>query len=156
MRNQNATLLGISIGTNTVGLVLVRYKTLVDWQVKTFHGEWSSYKERVIIQTLTKYIKQNVVTTIALNAPEASRSSEAIKSLIRSLQRFSTQKGIAVHSVGINVIKKVTETRNKKELSDYLVKKYPELRFMYQRQVKSKNDYYIKLFEAMGAAHVCL
>ena len=156
MRSQNETTLGISIGTNTVGLVLVRYKTLVDWQVKTFHGEWSKNKEQIILNTLTKYIKQNCVTTIALKYPEPSRSSLALKSLIRLLQKHSAQNGIKVHSVGINIIKKVTDTKNKKELTVYLVKKFPELRTMYERQEKSKNDYYIKMFEATGAAFVCI
>jgi RNase H-fold protein (predicted Holliday junction resolvase) len=156
MKSQSETTLGISIGTNTVGLVLVRYKTLVDWQVKTFHGEWSRNKEQIIVNTITKYIRQNHVTTIALKFPESSRSSMAIKSLIRLLQKHCSQKGIKVHSVGINVIKAVTETKNKKELTVYLVRKYPELRTMYERQEKSKNDYYLKMFEAVGAAFVCI
>jgi len=156
MKSQGETILGISIGTNTVGLVLMRDKVLVDWQVKTFNGSWSRYKERIIVKSITRYIKIHSVTCIALKSPEASRSSIALKALIRSIQKFSAGNGIKLHSVGIKVIKRVTETKNKKELMKHVVWKYPELRMMLIRQEKTKNNYYIKLFEAMGAVMLCL
>ena len=38
---------------------------------------------------------------------------------------------------------------NKKLFGEYIVKKYPELKLVYKRQIGSKNGYYIKMFEAI-------
>ena len=156
MRSQNETILGISIGTNTVGLTLIKKKELSDWSIKTYNGQWSRYKEQVIVNSIIKYIERNEVCTVAFKSPEDCRSSEAVKGLSKAIHRYCLRRKIGFHTISINIIKRVTGCKNKHELMKFIAEKYPEMRSKVRRQEKSKNHYYFKLFEALGAAMLCL
>lgn len=156
MRSQNETILGISIGTNTVGLALVKHNVLTDWSIRTYNGQWSRYKEQAIVNSIINYIERNQVSTVAFKSPEDCRSSQAVKGLSKAIHRHCLRRKIGFHTVGINIIKRVTGCKNKHELMRFIAEKYPEMRSKVKRQEKSKNQYYFKLFEALGAVMICL
>jgi hypothetical protein len=156
MRSQSEIILGISIGTNTVGLALIKNRELTDWSIKTYNGQWSRYKEQSIVNSIINYIERNQVSVVAFKSPEDCRSSQAVKGLTKIIHKHCLRRKIGFHTVGINIIKRVTGCKNKHELMRFIADKYPEMRQKVKRQEKSKNHYYFKLFEALGAAMLCL
>lgn len=147
-------ILGISIGTSTIGLAFIKDKILIDWQMKSFVGAWSRYKMRIIELTIERYVERHKINEIAVKVPEELRSSKNIGQLIRIIKKEFTGKQIPVCLYTIMEIKTEYGVRNKMELMECFLEKYPELKFVFEKQKQSKNKYHIKIFEAVAVAEI--
>jgi hypothetical protein len=145
------TVLGLSVGTQLMGLSLVRNDTLVDWQVKNFEGKWTKIKLKIILLSIERYIKQNAVTVVKLKVPESCRSSPAVKQLTYELVRLCERENVPVGTCTIADLKLFYDVRNKRELMQTAVMQYPELTYMLTKANEVKRIYYAKMFEAVLA-----
>lgn len=145
------TVLGLSVGTQLMGLAMVQKGSLEDWQVKTFSGKWDWIKLKAISLNIERYINRHGIASVILKVPEPCRSSPAIEQLTKSLVRVCEQKSVQVRLCTINDLKDICEANNKTELMKATLVHYPELTYLLDRAKKDKKIYYVKIFEAVLA-----
>lgn len=152
MQNQKNKFLGISVGTQLMGLALRNVSTLEDWQVKNFEGIWSKSKLRIINSIVIKYINENSVRSVAIKVPEPNRSSPALKELIKGLNKSCLDSGLEVITYTINELKLACGVKNKSEMMQMVLSIHPELSHVFAKTQKVKKVYYVKIFEAVVAS----
>ncbi|MFN8288959.1 MAG: hypothetical protein U0U70_01760 [Chitinophagaceae bacterium] len=76
----------------------------------------------------------------------ALRIEEYFKSLGIPVSICTREKLLSVCTVG--------HEKTKKALMQSLVLRYPELTYCHQKELRNKNKYYVKLFEAVAVATV--
>lgn len=152
MPNQKNNILGISVGTQLMGLALKNGIALEDWQVKNFEGVWSKRKLKIISLTVSRYIKEKNVQYVALKVPEDNKSSEAMKTLLKELQRVCVGQNVELLTCTINELKLCCGANNKEELMKYVLARHPELSQVFVKTQKVKKVYYVKIFEAVMAS----
>lgn len=141
--------LGISIGTRRNGVAILD-GILKEAQVHSFNERWSREKGDVIIGTFQWYIEHYGATHVIVKVPKASHFSLALKQLIGSLDKYCNSRGCLVEYVDIKAIKQLEPyIVNKQTLRQIVVDRYPELTLELNKEIKNKQPYYIKVFEAV-------
>lgn len=148
---QKNNILGLSVGTQLMGLARINKRSLEDWQVKNFEGNWSKMKLKIILLFVERYIQEHGVTSVVLKIPEPCNSSSAIEMLTNSLIWLCESKNIRVHTCTIVDLKQLCGATNKSELIQYVIALYPELSHVFAKSQKVKKVYYARIFEAVLA-----
>jgi len=158
---QTQNILGISLGTRTIGMAMIVNGELVDWYVKAFKGAWSEQKKELILDTIDRMIERYTAGAfaitlkgLAVKIPNAMDRHSAVLDLHKDINFLAQGKDIATETFSIRSLKVFCDVRNKKELRATVFKLYPELKNEFNKDVQNRNAYYIKLFEAVLAAHV--
>lgn len=89
--------------------------------------------------------------------PYAYHQTEAYKELISSIQTYFEAKNIPVYTEPPEALYTFCSTeqkKTKKALMRSLCLLYPQLSFCYQKEMRNKNKYYVKLFEAVGVGTI--
>jgi len=149
------TILGISLGTRTMGIAVYNNGQLVKWKAKAFYGTWSTAKQKKIIGVLEKVIDHYTVFAIAMKVPSPARSSPELNQLVSTLKKLATQKSIKVRIYSIQELKSycpAEKKRNKMDLVNWCVEKSPLLFYEYKRIKANHSAYYMKVFEAIVVA----
>jgi hypothetical protein len=87
--------------------------------------------------------------------PHAYHQTEAFLTLLDCITTFFAEKNIPVCSETLETILGIcgpNQKKTKKVLMHTLVQSYPALTHCYQKELRNKNKYYIKVFEAVAAA----
>jgi|DEB19_MinimDraft_2_1074335.scaffolds.fasta_scaffold02255_6 Holliday junction resolvasome RuvABC endonuclease subunit len=157
MPNTRKTILGISPGTNTMGIALMKGNQLIDWRVKVFEKNWSPQKLDKIINVIHQIINKHNVSAIAIKVVHPNRSSDGLNQLISAIRSLSKNKKVTLFTCSIWDVKthclKDGKT-NEGIIVEYVFQKHPELHREYQKEINSKNPYYVKGFEAIAIAHM--
>ena len=149
------TNLGISIGTRTMGMAVLRDGALVDWRIKTFWKKWSTDKLEAIITVIHKQISRFEITSITLKKPVGSHCSGNIQRIVDRIQALSRERHIKLRECTIRDLKQryTSDYRaNKGILISALAVRYPELSTAYSKERSNRNPYHAKLFEAIECA----
>lgn len=151
------TVLGISLGTRTIGIAMVRHQQLIDYRVKTFKGKWTKGKLDHIVAVLEDIIITQGVTYIAFKIPPLNRRSDALETLKETLIELAKNHKISIKSFDIHDIKKFCKNQpNREGIIQFLSEKHAQLYRELCKENKNRNGYYIKLFEAVGVAFMVL
>jgi Holliday junction resolvasome RuvABC endonuclease subunit len=155
MERLNQTILGISPGTRSIGIGVIRDGELLDARVKTFPGKWSESKQKTILGAISKLINDFNVTAVFLKTIHESRSSAALNQLIYEIKNLLEKRKtkFCLYTI-IDLKRHCLERRsgNRRTLMEQITEKYPELMFDRDKEIKSRNKYYTKMFEAIGCA----
>lgn len=153
---ENATILGISVGTWQCGIALIRNGTLVDWKSKSYRGKWSENKLSRIIGSLEKIIERNGVKKIGCKVALQIKTYK-IDSIVAALKDVAKQRDISFCITFIEELKanENAQISNKELYIEHLSGLFPELTPMLRRHRKVKTEYYFRVFEAIGAALHC-
>ncbi len=154
---ENVPILGISLGTRQCGIVILRNGTLVDWKVKNFAGIWSENKRLRIVGTIEKYIVRNGIKQICCKMPIHLRTMR-IDSLLEAIKEVAIRRDVKLCITTILELKanEMACIGNKDEYAELLSRVYPELSPILNRHRKVRTEYYLRIFEAVGAAQQCL
>ncbi len=150
MRTTQA-ILGVSPGTHSMGLAVMKAGELIEWRVKTFKGSWSHGKLKDVLFVLMEYVETHSIKTIALKKPDMHRSSEGLDQLVSELRVWAKMNRIKVVSFTLQEMKKhFSKEKNfsKTEMIKQVALQYPELYVEYNKEQRNKNVYYEKMFEA--------
>lgn len=126
----------------------------MDWQIKTFKDKWIPRKQKMIVQSILTVIKRYNVSTVALKIPYRAEKTTNLSALLRAIQTAFSKQGIPLHQYTLNELKK-NDADNKQLMMAQIVKKYPCLHSLYQKERSNRNHYYLKIFEALLAADHC-
>ena|ERR1700679_2364383 len=149
--SKHGIVLGISPGTIDNGLAVFQDGNLIDYQVKTFREKYSPQKMRRILAFILGIIELHEVNAVAVKIPkEDKRQSKKVLQLISHIEKMAVTKNIPVVKSELSFLKEKSESGSRKELSKYLMHKYPELTFMDNNKL-NKDTYYGKMVEAIAA-----
>lgn len=149
-------MLGISIGTRSVGIAVFRKGHLVEWQVKSFKGKMNEQKPYMISGAILKLVREYDCKEVVIRMPNKAHNYENVILLKKHLSKSLTNRRIPIYWYSLSDIKEGLDISicNKQELLDWTANNYTQLRLVYAKEKKNKNSYYVKLFEAVAALHI--
>jgi hypothetical protein len=142
-------IIGISAGTRIVGVAIIKKGELLDWRVKSYKAQWSKAKENAIIETISKLCDYYHADSLAIKETDPLRSSLPVEHLQKAIKGLAKSKRLTLASYSLADL---NYARRKKQLSEDIVEKYPELRSEYKRECNNKREYYARMFEAAAIA----
>ncbi len=149
--------LGISPGTQSMGIAVLKEGRLAHWKIQKFQGAWDHKKRRTIVHFLSQQISRNKVEAIAVKIPDVLPISDGYIQLLGAMNVLFERKGIKAVYYTLSDLKKhycLEKKINKKALTECIVAKHPELLLEYRKEQNNRNPYYHKLFEAVAVAQV--
>ena len=145
--------LGISVGSRTVGIAILSGGNLLDCRIRTFHDKWSEDKLKDILDAIQRTIRERDITAVGLKAPLPALCSENIRRITEGIQALCSLQHIeVVHCPLLDMKRKYTakQRTDKGILVSALAFKYPELISLCTGS--RRNKYKDKLFEAVECA----
>jgi len=155
---RQVSVLGISIGTRSMGIAILRGDVLMRWEMRSFPYTWSPEKLHAIVSAITDLITDHSPDLIAIRSPSAQHASIGLELLIKALQKLSTPKGVLIRFCSLTELKNHYSQKKRmsnRMLRDVTVKLYPELFREYEKEQHYTRPYYTKIFEAVMAARMC-
>jgi hypothetical protein len=149
--------LGLSANTRMVAFAVIQGSTLVRYGSSLHKSAWNQDKPDRILSRLTKLLTTYTITDVALALPYESHSTDQIIKLLESITTYFQAQKIPVCSYNQEAYYLFCEEgqpQSKKEMMENISRLYPELERLFRRELRNKNKYYIKLFEAVGLAHI--
>jgi hypothetical protein len=138
-----------------LGLAVFQSHTIIDYSLKLHKEMWSPQKLDLILTSLASCLGNYPITDIALSIPDNYAQTKGFKELQEAIECFANQHELTVSQYTAKELYQrfgspVRRTRN--TLMKRLVLLYPELALYHERELKNRNKYYVKLFEAIAVA----
>jgi len=150
-------ILGVSLGTRTLGLAVGTRNDLIDWRMKVFLETYSRKKVRKIWRVIEQAIDRYGVTAIGMKLPHPSFRSEGMNQCLKEITKRALEKYVPLYFYDIETIERhylKSEVKNKTALAEKIADKYPFLKNEYYRL--KKNKYYVKIFEAVAVMELAV
>jgi hypothetical protein len=159
MEKENYRILTINPGSKYLGVALFIESELRMWNVYSL--SYLDMKKRVakVSELIRKAQELHGVTTVVIKKTHPSRSSTNLNILIRKIKEIIHQLKLTLHEYTICSIKAILlpgQKGNKNKLMDEIVALYPHLSVLHRKELKNKNKYYIRMFEAVSLGMVFL
>ena len=140
-----------------MGLAVLKDNELIEWKTRTFKGSWSAMKLKDILYALKCYIEDNGITVVAIKKPDELRSSSALDRLVSEITILAKGLKVKVYSYSLSQLKKSYSTEkicSKEALIKLVVKKNPNIIPEFNKELRNKNSYYYRMFEAIAVAQI--
>lgn len=147
--------LGISTNTRLLGLAIINQGCLVDYSINLHKSSWSAWKANKIVTSLEPCARQYCIKRVVLSIPHEYHQTKEFKELIFRIREYFEAKKIPVYAETPEALYELCspgQKKTKKELMKFLTLQFPQLSYCYQKEMRNKNKYYIKLFEAVAVA----
>ena len=147
--------LGISTNTRLVSVAIISQNQLIDFFTHLHKASWSPTKADVIVASLEPCVRQYCINRVVLSIPHAHYQTKEHSCLMEAFKSFFGKKEITVYTKTpetFNAFCKAGEKKRKKEMMKAVAEQFPELHHFYQKELRNKNKYYYKLFEAVALA----
>lgn len=147
--------LGISTNTRLLGLAIIKQGSLLDYSIRLHKSSWSPSKVTEIITSLEPCVRQYCIKRVVLSIPHEYHQTKEFKHLISCIKEYFEAKGITVYSESPEALYSLCppeQKKTKKALMKSITEQFPQLTYCYQKEMRNKNKYYIKLFEAVAVA----
>lgn len=150
------SIIGISIGTRSIGIALIRERQLLDWQVKSFKGKMNQQKLYMISGAVLNLMRKYNSTEVVFKMPDRSQVYENVALLKKHLTKSLMSHNVVIYFYSLTDIKTAlgVSIYNKQKLLEWGAGTYKQLKVTYVKELKNKNSYYIKLFEAVAVLHI--
>lgn len=152
----NMVTLGISTNTRLLGMAIINeHGALAEYSIHLHKSPWSPSKADLILTSLKPCVRQYCITRVNLSIPYVHHQTEAFRQLIYRIRAFFEAKGIPVFAEtpeAFHSLYPPGQKKTKKVLMHLLTVQFPQLTYCYQKELRNKNKYYIKLFEAVAVA----
>lgn len=148
-------ILGISTNTRLLGLAIISEGQLVAYAIHLHKAPWSARKADTIITSLEPCVRRYCITSVVLSTPHAYYHTPAIKTLYRRIATFFKAHNLPLYTKASATLTELCTTeqaKTKKEVMNVLSHTFPELSYYYRKELRNRNKYYEKLFEAVGIA----
>jgi hypothetical protein len=151
--------LGISTNTRLLGLAIIKENALVDYSIHLHKSSWSPSKANLILANLEPCVRQYCIKKVILSIPNVYHQTDQFRQLIYRIREYFEAKSIPIIAQtpeAFDSIYPPGQKKSKKELMKILTLRFPQLTYCYQKEMRNKNKYYIKLFEAVAMASLHL
>ena len=150
-------MLGISPGTRTMGLAVLRHGELIEWRIKTYKGVWSKEKLAYILRAIEKMCDYYQVTSVAIKKVDPRRASPQLEVLTEHLIAFAKEKQFSIATYSLPELMEATGRQQRNlhyAIEESMLERYPIVRKEYQKERNNKRRYYAKMFEAVLCAYM--
>jgi len=150
-------MLGLSVNTRMIGMAVMKENTLVDYYVSLRKEAWSPQKKDKFLASLKPWITSYTISSVALAIPYEHHTTKEIKELLECIKECFAEKNIPVYSYhrkSFHLLYEDDQPKTKKMMMYNLCNIYPELSRYYHREIRNRNRYYTKLFEAVALANI--
>lgn len=147
--------LGISTNTRLLGLAIINQNALVDYSIHLHKSSWSAWKANEIVTSMEPCVRQYCINRVVLSIPHEHHQTKEYKILVEKIKAYFNQKKIPVYERKAEEIYSEylpSQKKTKKALMQVLTLQYPQLTLCYHKEIRNKNKYYIKVFEAVAVA----
>jgi hypothetical protein len=137
------------------GLAVIKSNQLVDYSLKLHKDKWGPQKRDLFLSSLASCVEAYTINTICLSRPHPYQETKEFKELYVLIRSLAYQQKIRLVEYGpkeLLLLCTCAEKKTKGSLMLSVCEIYPELAVQYEKERGNKNKYYIKLFEAVGAA----
>jgi hypothetical protein len=151
--------LGIKTSTRLLGLAIIKQNSLVDYSIHLHKQSWSAAKAKMIISSLEPCARKYSIKRVVLSIPYAHHQTEAFRQLIYAIREYFEAKKIPVYAEtpeALDSFYPPGQKKTKKALMHAITLRYPQLTLCYRKELRNKNKYYIKVFEAVAMASLYL
>ncbi len=152
-------ILAINPGSKYLGLAVFEGMDLRFWTIKVLKGKWSPEKIKKARAILYDLIDRYGVNTVALKNLHRSRNSRNLNQMVNKIKDLLRRRGLETYQYSIKEIEEHFSSGlriNKRQMAEMVVSVYPFLRSEFERERKSKNPYFIRMFEAIALGVRCL
>ena len=147
--------LGISLGTTTIGIAYMHDWELRDFNTHSFRAQWSEDKADHVIKRIGTYFTTYHISIVVIKVPPKTHQPASIDLLLKKLMAFIAIKGCMMDVCTKQDLKQhLPGAKNHRDLMDFVVKTYPITTTEYSAALERKNQYHKKVFEAIVAAHI--
>lgn len=125
-----ATVLGVSLGTQNVGIAVITDNRLTDCRIKRFPEKWSKKKILLIVSALREIAAQHHVSVISLKIIHPSLAGKNINRLTGAISAMAEEGRFELETYMIDEIESricFGERQNTSTLIEKLLCQYPEL-----------------------------
>lgn len=147
--------LGISTNTRLLGIAIINQGILEDYSIHLHKSPWSASKANKIITSLEPCARKCCIKRVVLSIPYAHHQTKEFKLLISLIRKYFEAKNIPIYDEtreAIHTLFRPEQKKTKKALMQILTLTYPQLSLCYHKELRNKNKYYIKVFEAVAVA----
>lgn len=144
--------MGISLGTNVMGIAVLQGKNLVYWQTKTIKGIWNEKKLHKCISSIDRVFRKFYITNCGIKLIHPSNVSIGYINLLEVIEKKFWLEDIPVQKLDINDLRDycgINVKCSKDFMAEYLRNHYPEF-----NMEQYLNSYYFKVQEAIITALV--
>lgn len=150
-------ILGLSVNARMLGLAVISRDLLLDYHFRLRKDLWTPRKREIILASLQPWFNQYNIKSVALTIPYEKQTSTQTKKLLESIKEYFSKRKIQLCSYPAQALHsfcKEVKTKTKKEMMREITLRYPELSYLYRKEMANKNKYYVKLFEAVAVATI--
>jgi hypothetical protein len=147
--------LGISTNTRLLGLAIINQGRLEEYAIQLHKSSWSAWKANMIVTSLEPCVRQYCITSVVLSIPHEHHQTKEIKFLLSRIQQYFERQKMPVYRQAVQTFHSLYppgQKKTKKALMQALCLRYPQLTYCHKKELRNKNKYYIKVFEAVAAA----
>lgn len=151
-------ILGISLSRRAIGMAILSYGSLIKWNIQSFQKVQGDSKDRLILHAIKQLINKYPLDAISVKIPDNIERYKKLIKLIGVINTLCEQKKIKCHFYTLKDLKGhySEDIRiNKRALMQFVLDKYSILMPSYRMEIAGSKEYYVKIFEAVAAAHVC-
>lgn len=153
------TILGLSFNTRNLGLAVVKLNQLVDYSSKLHKAKWTPQKREMMLTSLGSCVEGYNIQKITLSIPHPRHQTKEFTELMTAIIALAQMRHIEVITYtpkDLLLFIPDSKKKNSKVFMKQLVSLFPELLPYYERELRNKNKYYYKMFEAIGVATLYL
>lgn len=158
MFKKPVTIIGINPGAKYLGISVFSGSELRDWRIRSIKGKWSKGKTEKVKIIISNLIERYKPDALAIKKLNPSRSSSDLNNLVTKIKILSERKGARVYQYSIKDLENFfspEERINKNKLAKIMVSEYPFLFHELNKENNNKNNYHIRMFEAVALGSVC-
>lgn len=144
--------IGISLGTNVMGIAVLQGKNLMYWQTKTIKGIWNEKKLHKCISSIDRVFRKFDIQHCGIKIIHPSQVSNGYMNLLEAIEKVFMLEDIPVQKLDMNDLREhceINEKCPKDFMAEYLRNLYPEF-----NREQYLNSYYYKVQEAIITALV--
>jgi hypothetical protein len=159
MKKKDHRVLSINPGSKHIGFALFVNTELRLWKVRTFHYSKLENKIKAVNEIILKLSYTHDINVVIIKKLHPSRASKNLQRLVLMIKENLTRQGFTLFEYSIESIKSnilPNQKGNKNSLMKEIVSQYPILHGELKKELKNKNKYFIRMFEAVGLGIVFL
>jgi len=157
-KNRPSKIMAINPGWRYLGIVIFDGSGLREWRLKSIPGTDRKAKMEKVSMILSYFLERYAPDILAIKKLHPSRSSPNIRTMASRIEAACRKNRMRVCFYSVKELESVISPGcriNKKELSELLASEYPALARELEREKRSRNPYYLRLFEAVALGHIC-
>ena len=147
--------LGISTNTRLLGLAIITDGELQEYKVLLHKSSWTPWKVSQIILSLEACAQQYSINRVILSMPPTHCQTKEFTYLVAQIRDHFRRKHLLFERQSVQALHAFCseqQRKTKKNIMRAIAERFPELRTFYEKELRNKNKYYVKLFEAVGIA----